>query len=306
MKLFLYLFFIISLFLITASPAKAVYCQSAGAKGYCEFAASCNSSTRIWVPSYVPAKACQGIGDGCCLSKTCDTIGDFCCYSPSGPDYCNNGLICDSSGVVSKCIAATCDAIGNDCCIPSSHGPPYCNGNGLICDPNALANPKCIADTTPTNCTTKVQCTTSTDCINDAATNGVIDCFDGCNQGPGGWFCSQPSQSSGNSAFCNGDVNQGVSTAIGCLMAGDPQGPQKFIGQLLGWGVGVGGGIAFLLIVYAGFMIATAAGDPKRVQAGRELLTSAISGLILIVLSVLLLNFIGVKVLNLSGLGFNL
>lgn len=100
--------------------------------------------------------------------------------------------------------------------------------------------------------------------------------------------------------LCNG--NLGVDTAIGCLHAGTPT---EFIGQLLGWGVGVGGGIAFLLIVYSGFMIATAAGDPKRVQAARELLTSALSGLILIVLSIFLLNFIGVRILNLPSLGFH-
>ncbi len=106
--------------------------------------------------------------------------------------------------------------------------------------------------------------------------------------------------------LCNavgGTAGTGVDTAIGCLAAGDPK---VLIGQLLSWGIGVGGGIAFLFIIYAGFMIATAAGDPKRIQAGRELLFSALSGLVLIVLSVLLLNFIGVNVLGLGTLGFNI
>jgi len=102
------------------------------------------------------------------------------------------------------------------------------------------------------------------------------------------------------SALCGtgANLNKGVNTAIGCLIAGDPK---VFISQLLGWGVGVGGGIAFLMIVFAGFQMVTASGDPKRVQAAKELLTSAIAGLILIVLSVLLLNFIGVKILHLPG-----
>lgn len=102
-------------------------------------------------------------------------------------------------------------------------------------------------------------------------------------------------------ALCDpvgGTAGTGVETAIGCLAAGDPK---LLISQLLGWGVGIGGGIAFLLIVYAGFQMTAAAGDPKRVQAARELLVSAISGLILIALSVVLLNFIGVKILNLPG-----
>lgn len=105
--------------------------------------------------------------------------------------------------------------------------------------------------------------------------------------------------------FCGSDnsPNNGVDTAIGCLMANDPK---QFISQLLGWGISVGGGISFLLIIFAGFQIATAAGDPKRVQAGRELLFAAISGLILIILSIMLLNIIGVTVLGLDKLGFRL
>lgn len=107
---------------------------------------------------------------------------------------------------------------------------------------------------------------------------------------------------SGGGAFVFCDVNgsKGVPTALGCLNITGKQ----TISQILGWAVGVGGGIAFLLIVYSGFQMATASGDPKRVKASQELLTAALGGLVLIVLSVVLLNFIGVKVLNLGGLGF--
>lgn len=90
----------------------------------------------------------------------------------------------------------------------------------------------------------------------------------------------------------------GVDTALGCLMAGDPK---QLVSQLWGWGISVGGLIAFVLIVFSGFQIVTSAGDPKRFKAAQELLTSAIGGLILIVLSVVLLNFIGVTVLKLPG-----
>ncbi len=95
----------------------------------------------------------------------------------------------------------------------------------------------------------------------------------------------------------------GANTAIGCLMAGDPK---TFISQILSWGVGLGSGIAFLMIIFSSFQIVTASGDPKRVKAGQELLTSAISGLVLIVLSIVLLNFIGVSVLGLQNFGFNI
>ena len=87
----------------------------------------------------------------------------------------------------------------------------------------------------------------------------------------------------------------GIETPFGCL---NIEGKET-ISTLLTWAVGIGGGIAFLLIVYAAFMMTTAAGDPKRIKAAQELLAAAMGGLVLIVLSVVLLNFIGVKVLNL-------
>ena len=92
-----------------------------------------------------------------------------------------------------------------------------------------------------------------------------------------------------------------VNTALGCI----PIQGTAFIDAILRWGVGIGGGIAFLLMVYAGFLTVTSGGDPKRVAAGRELLTAAVSGLILIVLSVILLNFLGINILNLGNLGFS-
>lgn len=100
--------------------------------------------------------------------------------------------------------------------------------------------------------------------------------------------------------YC-GTNGLGVNTAFGCLMAGNPK---QLISQLLNWGVVVGGGISFLMIIFAGFQMTTAGGDPKKVQAAQELMVSAISGLILIVLSVVFLNFVGVSVLGLDTLGF--
>lgn len=107
-----------------------------------------------------------------------------------------------------------------------------------------------------------------------------------------------------STVFCTkGDPNSGINTAIGCLLTNDPK---ALISQLLSWGVGIGGGIAFILIAAAGLQLTTASGDPKRAQAAKELLTSAISGLILIIISVVLLNFLGVSVLGLGGLGFKI
>lgn len=92
-----------------------------------------------------------------------------------------------------------------------------------------------------------------------------------------------------------------IDTAIGCIPV--LGGQEQFLGFILGWAIGIGGGIAFLLIVYAGFMIMTSSGNPERLKAGQELLTGAISGLVLLILSIFILNFIGVKILQIPGFG---
>ncbi len=99
------------------------------------------------------------------------------------------------------------------------------------------------------------------------------------------------------------DDGKGIQTAIGCIRALSDQ--NTFLSDILKWAVGVGSGIAFLLMLYAGFMIMTASGNPERIKAGQELLTSAIAGLILLVFSVFILRFIGVDILGLDAFGFN-
>lgn len=95
--------------------------------------------------------------------------------------------------------------------------------------------------------------------------------------------------------------SDGIQTAIGCIRVFDQT---TFLSDILKWAVGIGGGIAFLLIIYAGFMIMTGAGNPERLKAGQELLTSALSGLILLVLSIFVLKFIGIDILGLGAFGF--
>ncbi len=62
--------------------------------------------------------------------------------------------------------------------------------------------------------------------------------------------------------------------------------------------MGIAGGIAFLLILYAGFQIMTSAGSPQRVQSGKELLGAAISGILLLIFSTFILRIVGVDILK--------
>lgn len=109
------------------------------------------------------------------------------------------------------------------------------------------------------------------------------------------------SMSKEGDVICDGGT--GINTAIGCIHIFN--GENSFLSDLLRWATGIGGGIAFALMLYAGFMIMTASGNPERIKAGQELLTSAIAGLILLVLSIVILKFIGVDILGLDKFGFN-
>ncbi|MCL4382256.1 MAG: pilin [Patescibacteria group bacterium] len=89
----------------------------------------------------------------------------------------------------------------------------------------------------------------------------------------------------------------GAYTALGCIST-DPQG---FVSWLLGAVIGIAGGIVFLLILYGGFQILTSTGDPEKLNNGKEIIVSAIAGLLMIVFSVLLLKIIGVDILKIPG-----
>jgi hypothetical protein len=94
--------------------------------------------------------------------------------------------------------------------------------------------------------------------------------------------------------------DSGIRTAIGCV----PPTTQEMIVTLTNWGTGLAGGLALIMIIYAAITITTASGDARKIQAGREMILSALGGLVLIVLAVVLLQFFGTQILNLSPLGF--
>lgn len=92
----------------------------------------------------------------------------------------------------------------------------------------------------------------------------------------------------------------GAWTALGCFgKSGDPS---SFVASFIKLGTGLGGGIAFLLILVSGFQRIMSAGNPEKLHEAKELMTAAISGLLLIILSIFLLRIIGVDILQIPGL----
>jgi hypothetical protein len=86
----------------------------------------------------------------------------------------------------------------------------------------------------------------------------------------------------------------GVNTALGCI----PTQPEGLVKWVLGWGITLGGGLAILLSLWGGVTIILAGGNPEKINEGKEMITSAISGLLFIIFSVFLLRFVGVNILG--------
>lgn len=102
-----------------------------------------------------------------------------------------------------------------------------------------------------------------------------------------------------NKNMCNGlgIYASGYYTSLGCI----PSEPPVLTGWIIEKGAGITGGIAFLLLLYGAFEIVKSGGVPEKIQKGKEIITSAIIGLVFIFLSVLLLRLIGVQILGIPG-----
>ena len=149
---------------------------------------------------------------------------------------------------------------------------PLCDAQGGICRPACLSGENDLGQL---------------DCPSGGGPFGNFDCCTTAPIPPGG------GGTGGTSITCNG--GEGIETAIGCIPFGDET---SFISYILSWAIGIGGGVAFILMLAAGFQIMTSAGNPDRLRAGQELLTSAIAGLILLVFSVFILRVIGMDILG--------
>jgi len=110
-----------------------------------------------------------------------------------------------------------------------------------------------------------------------------------------------PANAKAKEPFCDPaiGVSSGIDTALGCVKIGSGE---DLIETILQIATGVGGGIALALILYGTFIVTTSAGMPDKLKAGSEIITSAIVGLIFILLSIFLVNLIGINILGIPGL----
>lgn len=77
--------------------------------------------------------------------------------------------------------------------------------------------------------------------------------------------------------------------------------PGAFVGSIAVVAVGIGGGVALLLLIYGGLMYSMSHGDPTKVEEAQQIITNALGGLVLIIFATLILRIVGKDILNLPG-----
>ena len=118
--------------------------------------------------------------------------------------------------------------------------------------------------------------------------------------------CSSADECEAQNPFCNGDPKQGIRTGLGCVQTYmDINQPTVLVNQLIAWGLGLSAIAAFFLLIYGGFTMMTAQGDPKKVVQAQEIITSVVLGLLVITSAVVILNFVGVHIFGLQFYGFS-
>ncbi len=96
---------------------------------------------------------------------------------------------------------------------------------------------------------------------------------------------------------CNGGICQ---TALGTI----PINLGDFASTLLKIALGISGGIVLILMVIGSIRVMTSSGDPQKMAGGRDMIVAAIAGALFIAFSVMIMQFIGIAIVPIPGLGY--
>lgn len=197
------------------------------------------------------------------LTNNCDPLTEYA-SGCEGSGNTNPNPVCE-------CVKKEESGLGINQCT--------CNGNAVLLD-------NCQGDTPRPNCVSRGgYCYCSAETSN--STDSVIA------PRP-----NTPEANAANAANSAGAVGSCINTALGCV----PYTVNGFSSWLLQILFGIAGGIAFLLMVYGFILIATSSGDEKKVQAAKETITSAITGLLVSIFALFLFRLIAVDILKIPGI----
>lgn len=232
----------------------------------------------------------------CVGGSTCGTPGNQCCDSPG--NRCNTGLVWYNNSAhrawletdgISSCTCVKCGDLNDPCCIDIATGSTTCNGvyqcnvfDFLCEDPTDCGrnegDPCCPGYV----CEPPMTCDTVEDkCINPPCGDIGEPCCTGPDPCPGS-FC-------GYNNICGTTPREPIEMVY--------KGPiidslDKIINPVLKILYYGGLFIGFFFIVLSGYSLMTSQGDPQKAKEAQEQLTSAVLGIIFILLSVNILRVI--------------
>lgn len=268
-----------------------------------------------------------GTGQICCVPSPCSNPKGQCLSQTQGAPYCcGAGNECTSApqpikggpipvgpgmGVCSACgqVNQPCQT-ANDCCQGSTSSILYCDPNQKKCANTIPRGSNGCMNVgngfgIPGNATNCSQigdmCTGDGVCQpQNGATcpdGNAIHCFQSqgqiCVAGQCVFAISPPIGNLNNPC-----PNNSCDTAIGTINVASGT---DFVKSLFRIILSLAGGIALMLIIYSGYSLSLSRGNPEKAQGAKETLTSAIIGLVFIILSLTILQIIGVDVLQLPG-----
>ena len=257
-------------------------------------------------------------------------IGLFPLDANGNPDYSTNGLSSGSGGTQIGCVDK--NAFGNNTfdgnefnlgSIPKGNytlqvrkaciglNDTFDAGSSILCEIQKFSIGDTGATITQNGCAPwHDDCSRDLECLPNN--------FSGANGEPTSFSCQVPSAApkppgtSGSSNFTsalplpapcasseqdtNGNCNS-IHTALGNISTNVP----GFTKWLLTFILSVAGGIVVLIIIATGYKLMASQGDPEKVKEAREGLTSAIVGLLFIIFSLVILQFITQSVLHIPG-----
>jgi hypothetical protein len=110
-------------------------------------------------------------------------------------------------------------------------------------------------------------------------------------------LCQSAGASGQGTACMDCAQNNGVWTAVGCV----PTSRTGIVSSFLTLAIGLSGGVILLRLLQASFMLSTSQGEPNKVKEAQEIFTSSFAGLLFVLFSIVILNTIGVNILQIPG-----
>ncbi len=267
-----------------------------------------------------PGSNCQGVGGTVDNTGTQTQSSNACCATDNGRTTGQVLTEKDPNADKTTCVVAStsntpCATAGQACADAGNIGfvnKPLCctvdksnNPTNLQCigatDAGTQSQAgKCNVPTPGVDCASLNQACNGSGgkscCATDPKTNQRLTCSGGYSAGT--CIVNQPSGVPTLASIqnpCPGNICQ---TAIGAI---DVLNGTAFVTILFRIILSLSGGLALALIIYSGFSMTMSQGNAEKVKGAQETLTSAIIGLVFIIISIAILQIIGVDVLQLPG-----